>query len=112
VWHSSEDNINSTEKKFLDFVLRIDNCGYLKFNHIAMVNKKKYCEHGHLVLGDTCRQCGRSIDPSIVREAKPAVAPVPNRTLVELRELKSLLQKGLITEAEYDERRNNILATF
>ncbi|MDB5269344.1 MAG: hypothetical protein JWP58_2384 [Hymenobacter sp.] len=74
--------------------------------------KKKYCQHGHLMLGDTCSQCAQSMAPAAEVAANPAVAPAPNRTLVELRNLKSMLQKGLITEAEYDERRNNILATF
>ncbi|MEL5995940.1 SHOCT domain-containing protein [Hymenobacter segetis] len=104
--------MNSTEKKFLDFVLRRENYGYLKFSHIDMINKQKYCEHGHLALGGTCSQCAQRTKPATEQEANPAGAPAPNRTLMELRELKSLLQKGLITEAEYDERRNNILANF
>ena len=74
--------------------------------------KKKYCERGHLVLGDTCSHCAQYPNPAAGGEATPSAAPVPNRTLVELRNLKNSLQKGLITEAEYDERRNNILANF
>ncbi len=74
--------------------------------------KRKYCEHGHEVLGDTCSQCARRSNLAAAQEEILAVAPTPNRTLVELRDLKNLLQKGLITENEYDERRNNILATF
>ncbi|WP_460616568.1 SHOCT domain-containing protein [Hymenobacter ruber] len=74
--------------------------------------EKKYCQHGHLVLGDTCSQCAQSMAPAAEAAATPAGTSTPNHTLVELRHLKSLLQKGIITEAQYDERRNNILANF
>ncbi|MBH8568730.1 SHOCT domain-containing protein [Hymenobacter negativus] len=105
--------MNLAEKKFLDFVLGNENYGYLKFGNIDMINQKEYCEHGHPVLGGTCSQCAQRMASAAEVEAAPAVAPsTPNRTLVQLRELKSLLQKGLITEAEYDERRNDILANF
>ncbi|GAB2848580.1 hypothetical protein GCM10027044_04600 [Hymenobacter ruber] len=50
--------------------------------------------------------------PAAEAAATPAGTSTPNHTLVELRHLKSLLQKGIITEAQYDERRNNILANF
>ena len=72
--------------------------------------KKKYCELGHLMSGDTCSYCAQHPNP--VAEGEATAAPAANRTLAELRDLKSKLQKGLITEAEYDERRNNILANF
>ena len=74
--------------------------------------KEKYCERGHLVLGHTCSQCTQRTLLATDEQAKSTAAPALNGTLVELRSLKSMLQKRLITEAEYDERRNNILATF
>lgn len=43
---------------------------------------------------------------------KSAAAPALNGTLVELRNLKNILQKRIITEAEYHEWRNYILANF
>ncbi|MGY3088925.1 hypothetical protein ACVWYF_001965 [Hymenobacter sp. UYAg731] len=72
--------------------------------------KKKYCEHGHLLAGDTCSHCAQHPNPAAGGAA--TVAPAANRTLVELRDLKNRLQKGLITEVEYDEGRNSILANF
>ncbi len=74
--------------------------------------KKRYCERGHIVLGDTCSQCAWRANTAAGEAIKPAAVPALNGTLVELRNLKSMLQKRLITEAEYDERRNYILANF
>ncbi|UOE34107.1 hypothetical protein MTP16_00295 [Hymenobacter monticola] len=48
----------------------------------------------------------------MVTRPKTALAAGPNATLTELRALKSMLDAARITEAEYDERRNYILATF
>ncbi|UOQ99141.1 hypothetical protein MUN81_06515 [Hymenobacter sp. 5317J-9] len=42
----------------------------------------------------------------------PHLGRGPNATLTELRTLKSMLEQAHITEAEYDERRNYILASF
>ncbi|MDB5236712.1 MAG: hypothetical protein JWR44_3705 [Hymenobacter sp.] len=73
----------------------------------------KYCERGHVVLGDTCSHCARRDQLAIASKvAKPSAPTSPNSTLVELRALKIMLGTGLITEAEYDERRNALLASF
>jgi membrane protease subunit (stomatin/prohibitin family) len=39
----------------------------------------------------------------------PATAPAPTTTSARLAELKSLLDAGLVTQAEYDERRKAII---
>ncbi|MDO7846944.1 hypothetical protein Q5H92_11290 [Hymenobacter sp. M29] len=73
----------------------------------------KYCEHGHILLGDTCSHCARRHRLAIaVRRAKATAGTGPNGTLTELRALKRMLEQALITEVEYDERRNFILASF
>ena len=65
------------------------------------------------MLGDTCSHCARRNRLAIVgRRQKATAGTGPNGTLMELRALKSLLEQALITEAEYDERRNFILASF
>ncbi|GAB3850985.1 hypothetical protein GCM10028822_17080 [Hymenobacter terrigena] len=79
---------------------------------MSIIDRKKYCEHGHLVLGVTCNECAQRTNPTTEEKPTPAVPTTPNRTLVELRNLKSMLQNGLITEEEYDERRNHVLANF
>ena len=72
-----------------------------------------YCERGHLMRGTSCGQCARLNKAGLVsRRTRPAVVTGSNRTLIELRALKGLLAQALITEAEYDERRNALLATF
>jgi hypothetical protein len=72
-----------------------------------------YCKCGHIVLGDACSHCVRRHRLAVAsRGKKMTLGTGPNGTLVELRALKSLLEQGLITEADYDERRNFILATF
>lgn len=46
---------------------------------------------------------------SSLRTARPAEAAVGESTAVRLTELKGLLEAGLITQAEYDERRAEII---
>ncbi|MBD2724217.1 SHOCT domain-containing protein [Hymenobacter armeniacus] len=73
----------------------------------------KYCKHGHRVLGDTCSHCARRIQISLMGSKNPTRAGAgPNATLTALRTLKSLLEQAHITEAQYDEQRNHILASF
>jgi hypothetical protein len=75
--------------------------------------RSTYCERGHVMLGGTCSHCARhNRAAAVATRAKPMVSTGPNGTLVELRALKSMLEQALITEAEYDERRNNVLASF
>ena len=75
--------------------------------------RSTYCERGHVVLGDTCSHCARRNKLAVVsNRAKPTAATGLNGTLVELRALKNMLEQTLITEIEYDERRNAVLASF
>lgn len=74
--------------------------------------KNMNCEHGYPLLEGACSRCAWYAKTKAVGGAKQAAALAPNRTLAELRALKSMPQTGAITEAEYDERHNTILATF
>ena len=75
--------------------------------------QSEYCNCGYRVLDDTCSHCARREWLVAAGQGKEnAPGSSPNTTLMELRALKNLLEQGAITEAEYDERRNSILASF
>lgn len=74
--------------------------------------ESQYCKCGHVGSGDTCSHCARRNQLAAVSSFKAPSGAGPNATLMELRALKTMLESGLIAEAEYDERRNYILANF
>lgn len=75
--------------------------------------QSKHCECGHVVLGDTCSHCARRRQLAIAAKAAKSTAYTGFGNIpVEWRALKSLLDQGSITEAECNERRTAILASF
>jgi hypothetical protein len=75
--------------------------------------QSKYCECGHRVLGNTCSRCARRHRLVLEIKSPPTASKrAPDATLTKLRALKSLLEQARITETEYEEQRNHVLATF